>query len=115
MYILALIAGIAVAGGGSYAEARYVSRRWSEQTLPAFGYPNIHNWMGAQAVPVPMLLMRIATLVAGIYLIDAGVEHMWPTWRWVTAMILILVALLPVEVVRRWHNHRLRRAAVPRT
>jgi hypothetical protein len=115
MYILALIAGIAVAGGGSYAEARYVSHRWSERTLPAFGYPNIHNWMGAQAVPVPLLLMRIATLVTGIYLIAAGVEHTWPTWRWASVLISVVVALLPVEVVRRRHNHRVGRVAVPST
>ncbi len=115
MYILALIVGMAVAGGGSYAEARYVSRRWSQRTLPAFGYPNIHNWMGAQAVPLAVLLIRIATLVAGIYLIAAGVEHTWPTWRWVTALISAVVALLPVEIVRRRHNHRVRQVAVPRT
>ena len=79
MDVLALVLGVVLASGGSYAEARYVSRRWRQRVLPAFGPPNIHNWNWLpNVVPLRTLLLRVGGMVAGVVLIGAAVGRRWP-------------------------------------
>ena len=107
IYTLALIAGVLIVAGGNYAGARYVSRRWPERALPAFGFPNIHYWNWLRSgVPTRVMLPRAACLVAGVFLIATATAHVWPGWAWVGLPILLAAAIVPVEVVRRLHNRR---------
>ena len=53
------------------------------RSLPAFGYPNIHNWNWLRnAVPMRVVLGRVACVVAGFVLIvEAGLARLGPMVR----------------------------------
>jgi hypothetical protein len=115
MDVLALIVGVALAVGGGYANARAVAHCLPGRVLPAFGYPNIYgwNWLGSP-VPLRVRLLHGAGLVAGVFLIATSVRHLWPGWGLMGLAITLVAALLPVELVRRHHNRRVRRPAADR-
>lgn len=105
LLIAATVLGVVIAGGGGVVTARYVTTRWPGQRLPAFGYPNIHNWSTVRSgVPLRLVVGRAAAVVVGLVLIVAPLAILSPALALPGWAVFFVATFLPTEVLRRRHN-----------